>query len=255
MFKKTLKFDDDVLEEIKNLQFNENGTQAKITNTLDRNMYVKVNKALEAMGGKWNKSVKAHIFSEDPRDQVEGLLESGSISIDRDGFFPTPDAVIDRMFKLMPVNQEAFILEPSCGNGAIIRRLLKAGADKDAIIGIEINKKRAKQVETETGIEVICTDFMTWSTTWEFDQIYMNPPFENGQDTQHIMNAFEFLNQGGELISVISPHSLFAEDSQSKKFRNFLDGKNVYIENLPEGSFKSSGTMVSTKLIVIRKDK
>lgn len=253
MLKKTLKFDNDVLAEIKNLQFNEDGTQAKITNTLDRNMYVKLNKALEAMGGKWNRNAKAHIFEEDPRDQVEGLLEKGSIEIDRDGFFPTPDAVIDRMFTLMPTNKKGLILEPSAGNGAIIRRLLEDGVEYDSIVAVEINEKRAKEIETKTNVKTFCTDFMQWLKPWEFDQIYMNPPFENGQDVIHIMNAYAYLTEHGQLISVISPHSLFAEDSRSKRFRNFLEGKNVYIENLPEGSFKSSGTMISTKLIVIRK--
>jgi 16S rRNA G966 N2-methylase RsmD len=254
MLKKTLRFDDDVLEEIKNLQFNEDGTQAVITNVLDRKMYVAVNKALEAMGGKWNKSAKAHIFDEDPRSQVEGLLEKGSIEIDRDGFFPTPDCVINRMFNLMPVNKEGLILEPSAGNGAIVRRLLEDGVKYDSIVAVEINEKRAKEIETRTNVETFCADFMLWVKEWKFDQIYMNPPFENGQDAQHIMNAFAYLKPGGELISVISPHSLFANDARSIRFRNFLEGKNVYIENLPEGSFKSSGTMISTKLIVIREE-
>ena len=37
-----------------------------IVQQLDRNDYVKVNKALEALGGKWNRKAKAHLFDEDP---------------------------------------------------------------------------------------------------------------------------------------------------------------------------------------------
>jgi hypothetical protein len=254
MLKKKLNFDDDVLIVIENMNWSNDGTEARIEEKLDRKMYTAVNKALEAMGGKWNTKAKAHLFPEDPRSQVEGLLETGTLEIDRDGFFPTPDAVIDRMFEIMPVNREAFILEPSCGNGAIVIRLLKKGVDHDQIVAVEINPKRAEEVTATTGVDVECEDFMLWDNPhWEFDQIYMNPPFEEGQDAQHVINAYAFLAPGGELISVMSPHAFFAKDSRSERFRNFLEDKKYDVEDLPEGSFKSSGTGVNAKLIHIKR--
>ena len=253
MLKKKLNFDANVLEVIKNLNWSSNGSEAKIEQQLDRNMYTKVNKALEAMGGKWNRSTKAHMFPEDPRDQVEGLLKTGVIEIDRDGFYPTPDAIINRMFEIMPVNCEAFILEPSCGNGAILKRLLSQGVSRDNIIAIEINEKRAKQTELDLNLDISCSDFMTWPKyeLW-FDQIYMNPPFENCQDMDHVMKACECLQVGGELISVMSQHMLFANDTKSIIFREFLRCVEHRVITLPSNSFKTSGTNVNAILVHIK---
>jgi phospholipid N-methyltransferase len=253
MLKKKLKFDDETLEIIRNIEWNDSGTRAIIVQRLDRNNYVKANKALEAMGGKWSRSEKCHVFEEDPRDQIEGLLETGVIEVDRDGFFPTPNEVIALMLNMMPVNTEAFILEPSAGKGNIIEALLEQGVRANNIIAVEINYKRAKFLEeTFADLEVHCDDFMSWLVEeYEFDQIYMNPPFENNQDIKHIMNAFAYLNLGGQLISVMSPHAFFADDAVSHRFRNFLIGKKYKVIDLPANSFKLSGTMVNTKLIMI----
>lgn len=252
MLTKKLKFNDDVLNVISSMQWENDGKLGMLTaGQLDRKLYVSVNKALEAMGGKWNKKEKGHVFEEDPRGNVEGLLTTGTIEVDRDGFFRTPDAVIDQMFKLVPPNENAFILEPSAGDGAIVKRLIEAGATSQDVICIEINRKRMDFIESHFDVETYCEDFLSWDVGFNFDQIYMNPPFENLQDVDHVQRAYEFLNPGGALISVMAESAFFREDQKSRDFRDWLNEVGAKSIVLPEGSFKSSGTMVNTRLLII----
>lgn len=252
MLTKKLKFDDDVLEVISLMEWKNDGKLGILTSgTLDRKLYVSVNKALEAMGGKWSKKDKGHVFENDPRENVEGLLNNGVLEVDRDGFFRTPNEVINKMFEIMPPNENALILEPSAGDGAIIRKLIEYGIDPNLIMAVEINNKRAKIISKEFSVDIFCKDFMLLDFPCEFDQIYMNPPFENNQDIKHIMKAFDHLSPGGELISVVSEHPFFATDQLSHTFRTFMKENNAHVEKLQQNSFKSSGTMVEARLIMI----
>jgi hypothetical protein len=81
----------------------------------------------------------------------------------------------------------------------------------------------------------------------------MNPPFENKQEIDHIRHAFKFLKSGGRLVSVMSPSPTFSSDRKSVAFREWVEGLGGEIVELPEGSFKESGTGVSSKLVVLDK--
>lgn len=67
---KKLNFTHDVLAVVRDMDWSSDGLLGKITTTLDRSQYVAVNKALETMGGKWNKKQGGHVFTFDPRPQV-----------------------------------------------------------------------------------------------------------------------------------------------------------------------------------------
>ena len=51
----------------------------------------------------------------------------------------------------------------------------------------------------------------------EYDRIVMNPPFEAGQDIDHVRHAFQFLKDGGRLVSIMSPSPFFREDKKGGK--------------------------------------
>ncbi|GAB6989386.1 hypothetical protein [Paenibacillus pini] len=78
----------------------------------------------------------------------------------------------------------------------------------------------------------------------------MNPPFEKKQDIEHVLKAFECLQDGWNIVAIMSPHWTFANDSKSVYFRNWIDDKGYY-EKLPDVSFKESGTGVNTVIVVI----
>jgi hypothetical protein len=248
MLSKTLQFDDDVLEVLRIMVWSDEGKQGLIQGgQLERGLYVRVNKALEAMGGKWNKGLKAHLFKTDPRSQVEGLLGTGELTVVRDGFFETPPEVVGRMIEL--VQPTGNVLEPSAGLGAIADRLPIL---KDRVLCIEKNEQRAAEL-CRKGYRLICLDFLDYEAPGAFDAIFMNPPFEDGQDIVHVMHAYECLEPGGAMVSVMSEGPFFREDRKAVSFRKWLESVGGESEKLPGGSFKQSGTGVNARLVVIRR--
>lgn len=243
---KTIKFDNDVLAVLRNMTWNDDGTIGYLHGQLDRKLYERTNKALDAMGGKWNKSKKGHVFSFDPRPQVEGLLDSGALTVERDGFFETPQAVVDRM--VAHVWPRGSVLEPSAGMGAIADKLPKVYSE---IMCIEKNPQRADALHVK-GYPVHCMNFLEYTDT-EYDTIFMNPPFEESQDIAHVMHAYSLLADGGEMVAIMGEGAFFRNDSKATTFRAWLDEAGGHSEQLPDGSFKSSGTGVATRLVVIKK--
>ena len=247
---KKLHFDNDVLEVLRSMEFSADGLLGKLTcGQLDRKMYEKVNKALEAMGGKWSRKDGGHTFKADPRPSVDGLLENGVLEIERDGFFETPKAVVDRMLELVPITERNFILEPSAGMGAIAKNL---PGERGMITCVEKNEDRAEYLD-QYGFPTYCADFLEWEPGLTFDRIYMNPPFENMQDVDHVKRAYELLETGGKMVSVMSSSPFFRQDKKAVDFVDWLSKKGGYSEPLPAGSFKESGTGVNTVLVVISK--
>jgi hypothetical protein len=275
MLTKTLKFDNDVLEIVRAMEWNETGTLGIITGGMmtDRKLYERVNKALEAMGGKWNRKARGHVFGYDPRPQVEGLLTNGALTVERDGFFETPPAVVKQMLKLAPLPKySVIILEPSAGMGAILQTLITSEyAERYSFVAIEKNKQRADYLK-ETyqypmpNVEVFHMDFMNYELPkhsdgeqmYQFQRIYMNPPFEEMQDVDHVRHAYEVLqpDRTGDLstlVSVMSESPFFRTDRKAAAFREWLDEVGGYSVELPDGAFKESGTGVKARLVVIRK--
>jgi len=111
MLTKTLRFDDDVLDVLKGLRVErENGGYiGYLEGQLDRDLYVRTNKALEVLGGKWNRKAKGHTFAADPRDALADMLDSGEATVVKDGWFPTPRAVVERMLDLVPVHEHLLL--------------------------------------------------------------------------------------------------------------------------------------------------
>ena len=110
------------------------------------------------------------------------------------GFFPTPRPVIERMLELAEVESKHRVLEPSCGKGDILDAL------KDECPGIELfaieRNYTLSDVLSAKGHEVEFGDFLEHLGT--YDRIVMNPPFEDGQDIEHIRHAYSLLSPGGQ---------------------------------------------------------
>jgi len=247
MLTKTLKFEDDVLEVLKAMEWSNDGLHGVLVGQLDRKLYERVNKALKAMGGKWNRSAKAHIFKLDPRLQVVGLLDSGTLTVERDGFFETPLEVVNRMMLFADTRPGDIVLEPSAGLGAIAKHIKSTGAE---IFCVEKNEQRAKAL-SEMGYQVMNEDFLNIKPERKYDVVVMNPPFEELQDISHVMHAHKFLKDEGVLVSVMGEAAFFRSNTKAKAFREWFNEISGYSEKLSEGSFKGSGTGVNCRIVVI----
>ncbi len=200
---------------------------------LDRKLYARVNAALEALGGQWNRRAKAHVFATPCTPLIGSAVETGQyIDPQRElGFFPTPAAVITRMLAAAaPLLPEMTVLEPSAGDGAIVRAVIPHCRN---IWACEIDAGRAATVQRIIP-RCIAGDFLREDPFPKFDRIIMNPPFANRQDIAHVNHALRFLRPGGVLVSVMSAGVAFRTDSLAERFRAT---PGLTIEPLPDGSF------------------
>ena len=244
---KTIKLTEDVLAVLSTAELE--GTVLKLTSgQLDRKMYKATNDVLEAMGGKWNRRAKGHIFDADPTDKLEEVLLTGEVTNERkgNGYFPTPPELVARLIELAEIEPGMTVLEPSAGQGHIADELRKLEC---YLTLVEILPENRKVLESKVYV-LAGDDFLQF--TGAFDRIVMNPPFEKQADIDHVLHAYSLLKQGGRLVSIMGAGVAFRENRKTKGFRELVES-NGWSERNPEGSFKESGTMVNTITVVLDK--
>lgn len=168
------------------------------------------------------------------------------------GYFPTPETIIRRMLDQVGNLDGLHILEPNGGSAAILDYVTERNAvttetyEVNATL-VDILKRKGYSVEQR--------DFLTVTPKQCADIVLMNPPFEKLQDAMHVQHAFQFLKPGGTLVAIMSPSAFFLSEHHNNKaayFREwFAELKGQKFE-LPQGSFKASGTGVDTVMVVVR---
>jgi len=217
---------------------------------IDRKKYLQVNKIIEAMGGKWNKKEKGHVFDCDPTEKLDNVLLTGEIEttkISKNGYFPTPLTLVNKMISVADIRPGMKILEPSAGQGHIADTL----NDLDCCLSVIEILPENINVLREKGHNLVATDFLTW-TCDSYDRIIMNPPFERQQDIDHVLHAHSLLKKGGRVVSIMSSGVVFRENKKTALFRGLIDDLG-YWERNPDESFKESGTTVNTIMVMLNK--
>lgn len=226
------------------------GNSLFLVGQLDRRLYERTNKVLEAAGGKWNRKAKAHIFDGGAADAMEQIILTSEITVPQDfGFFPTPAPVVERLIELADIAPGMTALEPSAGTGNIVAGLHAAGAVVDAIELLDKNIAALKTQGLATLIGI--GDFLETPAQPIYDRVVMNPPFERQADIKHVLHALRFLKPDGLLVSVMASSVTFRDNKLTTDFRALIRERGGEIEGLPEGSFKSSGTGVNTVIVTI----
>lgn len=167
------------------------------------------------------------------------------------GYFPTQNPVIDEMLFQADIKPGEEVLEPSAGHGAIVDKLRLDGP-QCSIDVYEVNHSLQDILKLK-GYTLRGQDFLNDCRGKKYDTVIMNPPFENLQDIDHVMHAYSQLKAGGRLVSVMSPSPFYNSQKKAQQFRDFFIEVDGYKQDLPEGSFKASGTGVNTVLITITK--
>lgn len=188
----------------------------------------------------------------DPKQvELEELLEKvkfGKI----EGFFPTPNLLIDEMIKEAKITSKDLVLEPSAGIGSMADRIFeKTGIKADTV---ELNYTLAKILQLK-GYPVYNEDFLSFNRK-QYDKILMNPPFESGQDADHITHAFSLLKPNGILVAVCSEGLFFRSDKKSTLFREFVkqNGKaSGKLENMFSGKDSFRQTGIAVRVVVLQK--
>lgn len=166
------------------------------------------------------------------------------------GFFPTPGPVAERVAEIANIEAGESVLEPSAGIGS-----LADVVPRETSLTLVERAPSLCEILRLKGYTVEQGDFLEADPgQGEFDCVIMNPPFENGQDMDHVQRAFDFLKAGGRLVAIMSPSFTYNSRAKGEKFRAWLSGLVWEREELPEGSFKESGTGVNAVIVTIRKE-
>ncbi len=214
---------------------------------LDRKLYEAVNKVLDAYGGKWNRSAKAHFFKSDPRVKLAEALETGQAIHEKQTYqaFYTPEPLAERMADEAEVKSSDLVLEPSAGTGRLVVPCLNRGA---RVFACELREELHLDL-LRLGVEkTVGFDFTKVAPWMGYDAVVMNPPFTNAQDALHILHAWKFLKPEGRLVGIASGGVSFRDDKPYRVLRELID-QYGWLEELPDGTFAEEGTNVRTVLI------
>ena len=169
------------------------------------------------------------------------------------GYFPTPAPVVSLMLQRARIEDGMTVLEPSAGSGHIADEIRKRFPYPSVSLSVIECSCNLRDLLTLKQHVLIGSDFMADDINGEWDRIVMNPPFEHQQDIDHVRRAWTLLRPGGVLVAIMAPGFEFHSDRKSTEFRQWLDDVEANWEELPEGSFRASGTGVGTRLVVIEK--
>jgi len=178
-------------------------------------------------------------------------LEQELLGLRIPGYFPTPPPVVERLLELANIQPGWTVVEPSAGKGNIAESLAKI-VDPEKLFVLERQPKLREILELK-GFQWLGYDFLECDHT--FDCVVQNPPFERFQDIDHVFKAYQCLQPGGRLISVVSEAPFFRREAKAAAFREWLDSVGAYDERLSEGSFKKGDrpTGVACRIIVVSK--
>ena len=150
-------------------------------------------------------------------------------------FYPTPNAVIEKMFENYKVGYRSLeILEPSAGKGDIVDYVTehyKYGNVK--IDCIEIDDELIATLKGKK-YNVVHNNFLTFNTFKHYDLIVMNPPFDEGD--KHLLKAIRLQQvYGGDIICLLNAETLKNPYSNTRKelcmLLEKLDASVEYTEN------------------------
>jgi len=226
---------------------------------LDRKLYLEVSKSLEFIGGKWKGGkIMGFVFNTDPTDLLSEISTGEKRNLKKEfQFFETPTELAEELVQLANIQVNDSILEPSAGQGAIVKVILRNmksvfGYKTNTVFGYELSDINQIFLNKISGFVLYGNDFLT-ECNLKFDKIIANPPFSGNQDIDHILKMYESLEIGGRLVTVSSRHWMISNNKKETEFRNWLNKVNAEIKNVPAGTFKESGTNIPTTIIIINK--
>jgi|GEM_PF-973517 len=243
----------EAIEKLKNATVN--GMVVKLPEgQLDRKIYVEVKTKLELIGGKWKGGkVMGFVFDEDPSELLSQIANGDKRNLKKEfQFFATPDVLCDRLVNIANIEEGNLVLEPSAGQGAIVKSVIKTGKVKtvDCYELMSVNQTILNRVD---GAILLGSDFLTAKAHNYYDRIVANPPFAKNQDIDHIYEMYNCLKEGGRLVSVSSKHWQYSGNKREVKFREWLEEIGAEIIEVESGEFKESGTSIATCIVIINK--
>jgi protein-L-isoaspartate O-methyltransferase len=159
----------------------------------------------------------------------------------------TPEQLVNTILEYADISEGEKVLEPSAGIGSIVDRVKEITNNIDVV---EWNYSFNNLLKLK-GYNVIGSDFMQLNNHNVYDKIVMNPPFS--KECEHIKQAYKMLKNNGRIVAITSPHYTFANDKESKEFREWLNNLDYEIIDVDK-NIQFDKTNVATKILIINKD-
>lgn len=165
------------------------------------------------------------------------------------GYFPTPPDVVDEVLDLAELEQHHRILEPSAGSGNLLDGIRERFDVAPEVLDCCEIDSSLRAILQAKGYNVVAQDFLSYAGG--YDRIVMNPPFEDTREIDHVRHAYQILNPGGVLVSVMSTMPFFHKDKKSVEFRAWVANVGEKID-LPPGSFLESTRPTGTNTVIVK---
>jgi phospholipid N-methyltransferase len=221
---------------------------------LERKLYQEVAKALTLIGGKWTSGkVQAFVFKENPTKLLESISGGENRNLQKEyQFFETPDDLADELVTLAEIESQHKILEPSAGQGAIVKAITRI-LPNTTVDCYELMPTNQIFLRKIANVNFIGDDFLQSDESIKYDRIVANPPFSKNQDIDHVKKMYNLLNQNGRMVVITSTHWFTSTNKKETEFKNWLKEIEAERIEIVKGRFKESGTMVGTFILVIDK--
>lgn len=224
---------------------------------LERSLYQDVAKSLNLIGGKWKGGkIAGFVFDENPTELLAKIQGGKNINLKKDyQFFATPDNLCDYLVDLAGIEEYDMILEPSAGQGAIIKAIQRRhNTDVHYCELMELNRTFLQRIPRTIPLTA---NFLVFAKSKHFHgtfhKIIANPPFSKNQDIDHIRAMYSLLHENGRIVTIASKHWQYASGKKESEFKKWIEQIGAIVEEIPAGSFKESGTNIATCLIIIDK--
>jgi phospholipid N-methyltransferase len=224
---------------------------------LERKLYQEVAKSLELIGGKWCRKNNGFVFQECPRTLLFQVQSGTKKDIKKEfQFFGTSDSLADEMVMYANIEEYDLLLEPSAGQGAIIKAIHRARPGH-LVHYCELMELNRSFLDRLPNVQYITDNFLKLShskiTTGIFDKIIANPPFSKNQDITHIRQMWDCLKPGGRIVTIASKHWQYSSNKKEVAFKKWIRDTDTDVIEIDSGAFKDSGTSIATCMLIIDK--
>lgn len=224
---------------------------------LDRKLYQDVAKSLELIGGKWKgHKIMGFVFPNDPSELLAQIANGEKRNLKKEfQFFGTPPTLAADLVQRADIQPADIICEPSAGQGAIIQAIHNAHPGHPVAYCelMPVNQTILLRQQADYTL-FLNEDFLRATNLYNFfDKIIANPPFNNNQDIDHIIQMYLCCKPGGRIVTIASKHWQYSSNKKETQFREWLNEIDAEIEEVEAGTFKDSGTIIATCLITINK--
>lgn len=240
---------------------------------LGREDYLATNQVLQEAGGTWSRRDKAHVFATDPTESLARFRDQGKMLRKKDefSFFPTPASVATTAVDALLAGgyQPQTILEPSAGDGALIRAV-RAKLPDVTIKAIEIDPSHGEALSRATAgagkSAVTIGDFLKLESDLANQElvaahaVLMNPPYDRNTWLKHVLAAMRVLDRAavhmdpsntlGRIVAIlpgIAPSALKAKIASNLSSSRWSFASSP----LPSRSFAESGTYIHTCVVTL----